>query len=243
LSDAGRKNMERKTPRWESELWSYLCSGDGTNCPVYPSCHLRGDNVRCFGENEKYFKLMNEFVDEDEPELNTLSISKFEFPKCHRSGRIFRLVGRLANRYQEEAGIGRLPVPTDLITQDCNHLPIEVRRVPLKANHGAVWQLSDCWLVHLNSNDTPARQRFTLYHEIFHILAHYKGTPVFKKTGHSHEGAFNELLADHFAGVILTPPELVRKTWPEVKDISQMAAIFNVPKPVLWIALKGLRLI
>jgi hypothetical protein len=186
---------------------------------------------------------MHEFIDEDKPELSTSLISKFKFPNCERNSRIFQLVRRLANRYWEEAGIVRPPVPTDLITQDCNHLPIEVRRVPLKANHGAVWQLNDCWLVHLNSNDTSARQRFTLYHEIFHILAHCKGTPVFKKAGHSQEGTFNELLADHFAAIILAPIEFVKKIWPEVKDISQMAAIFDVPKPILWFGLKQLRLI
>jgi hypothetical protein len=235
--------MERKTPRWEAELWSYLCSGDGTNCPMYPSCQLRGKNFRCFYENQEYFHLVNEFVDEDELELHNQSISKFEFPTCQRSGRIFRLVTRLAERYQKEAGIDRLPVPTDLITRDSNHLPIEVRQVTLKANHGAVWHLSDCWLVHLNSNDTPARQRFTLYHEIFHILAHCKGTPVFKKAGPGQEGAFNELLADHFASIILAPPESVKKLWPDIEDISQMAAIFEVPKPIIWFSLKQLRLI
>jgi hypothetical protein len=235
--------MEKKTPRWESELWSYLCSGDGTSCPMYQSCQLRGSNVGCFSEHEEYFQLVNEFVDEDEPEFHAPSIAKFEFPTCPGSGRIFRLVTRLAEKYQEAAGINHPPVPTDLITQDSNHLPIEVRQVPLKANHGAVWQLGDCWLVHLNSNDTPARQRFTLYHEIFHILAHCKGTPVFKKAGRSQGGAFNELLADHFASIILAPVELVKKLWPEVKDINRMATIFEVPKPILWIALKQLHLI
>ncbi len=235
--------MERKTPKWEAVLWSYLCSGDGTNCPMYPTCHLRGDKVRCRSDNEEFFQLLNEFVDEDEPDLNNLSISKFEFPSCRRKDSIFRLVRKLATKYREDAGIDRLPVPTDLITRDSNYLPIEVRRVPLKANHGAVWHMSDCWLIHLNSNDTPARQRFTLYHEIFHILAHCKGTPVFKKAGHSHEGAFNELLADHFAAIILTPAEFVKNLWPEVQDISRMAAIFDVPKPVLWFTLKNLRLI
>lgn len=57
--------MERKTPRWESELWSYLSCGDGTNCPMYSSCQLRGSNVRCFSENLGYYKLINEFIDED----------------------------------------------------------------------------------------------------------------------------------------------------------------------------------
>ena len=194
-------------------------------------------------EHEEYYQLMNEFLDDETPVLADPASVKFEFPPCPNSGRIFALVRRLAVKYQMESGIDRLPVPTDLITQAADNLPIEVRQVPLKAHHGAIWRLSDCWLIHLNSNDTPARQRFTLYHEIFHILAHCKATPVFRKTSCSQGGSFNELLADHFAGIILMPEKRVRERWAEVKDISQMAAIFDVPKPIVWFALKHLRLI
>jgi len=194
-------------------------------------------------DHEEYYQLMNEFLDDEAPDFTEPSSIKFEFPACPNSGRIFELVRKLAIKYQVEAGIDRLPVPPDLITCAADNLPIEVRQVPLKAHHGAIWRLSDCWVVQLNSNDTLARQRFTLYHEIFHILAHGKATPVFKKTASSQEGSFNELLADHFAAIILMPENLVRKKWAEVKDANRMAAIFNVPKPLVWFALKHLSLI
>ena len=242
MSDEGQRDTWRKTPRWESELWSYLSWGDGTKCPVHESCQLRLHNVPCCSNNEEYFKALNEFVDTDVLDLSCPSSIKLEFLGCPRSGRIFKLVSRLAARYQVEAGIDRLPMPDDLITRAYDNLPIEVRRVPLKAYHGAIWRLSDCWLVHLNSNDTPARQRFTLYHEIFHILAHCRATTVFKTSGTS-KGYFNELLADRFAAVILLPEKWVREKWAEVKDLGQMAAIFDVPMPVIWFGLKQLRLI
>jgi hypothetical protein len=235
--------MEKKTPRWEAELWSYLSRGDGIHCPLYQTCQLRRNNAWCLSEHEEYCEAINRFVDDDDLDFPNLASFEFEILQCPRSGRIFKLVRRLANRYSVEAGINQLPVPTDLITQAYDNLPIEVRQVPLKAYHGAIWRLSDCWLVQLNSNDTPARQRFTLYHEIFHIMAHCKATPVFKKTPCSREGSFNELLADHFAGVILLPEKWVRENWTEVRDVSQMAAIFDVPKSVAWFALKHLSLI
>jgi hypothetical protein len=194
-------------------------------------------------DHEDHFEAMGEFVDNDDLDFTDPKSIKFEFPSCPRSGRIFKLVYRLANRYQAKAGIDRPPVPTDLITRAGDNLPIEVRRVPLKAYHGAIWRLSDSWVIQLNSSDTLARQRFTLYHEIFHILAHCKATPVFKKAACSREGSFNELLADHFAAVMLVPTECVRKIWPEVKDINKMAAIFEVPGSVMWLGLKSMRLI
>jgi len=235
--------MGEKTPRWEAELWSYLSRGDGIRCPVYDSCKLRLKGIWCLSDHEDYYQERNELIDSDDPDLDYSVSIEFESHSCPGSGRIFQLVSKLANRYQVEAGIDHLPVPVNLITHAYDNSPIEVRHVPLKAYHGAVWRLSDCWLIHLNSNDTPARQRFTLYHEIFHILAHCKATPVFKKTSCSHKGTFNELLADHFAAIILLPEKWLKEKWTEVKDVSQMAAIFDVPKPVMYLGLKAMHLV
>jgi hypothetical protein len=232
-----------KIPKWEAELWSYLSQGDGVHCPLYQSCRFRLEGGWCLSEHEEYYQLMNEFLDDETPDLTDPASIRFEFPGCPYSSRIFKLVGKLAVKYQTEAGIDSLPVPADLITRAEDNLPIEVRQIPLKAHHGAIWRLNDCWVVQLNSNDTLARQRFTLYHEVFHILAHGKCTPVFKKTSSSPEGSFNELLADHFAAIILMPEKQVEEKWAEVKDVNQMAAIFDVPRPVVWFALKHQSLI
>ncbi len=235
--------MERKTPRWEAELWSYLSSGDGINCPMYASCQLRGNNVKCFSENEKHINLIKEYVDKDRIDLDSLERLKPELLACPSNAGIFGLVRNLAYKYIEEAEIKRPPVPSNLITSASGDIPIEVRRVPLKAYHGAVWRLSDCWVVQLNSNDSTARQRFTLYHEIFHILAHSKATPVFRKAAYQKEGTFNEILADHFSIACLVPEKLAKKILPKSKDVNQMATLFNVPKPVMWFWLRLLGLI
>jgi len=51
------------------------------------------------------------------------------------------------------------------------------------------------------------------------------------------------MLADRFAGNILTPVEWVEKKWAEVKDLDQMAGIFEVPKTVMWLKLRATGLI
>ena len=167
-------------------------------------------------EHEQYYQLMNDFLDDELPDLTNPASIQFDFPSSRHMGGIFNLVKRLAVRYRTEAGIDRLPVPADLITHGGDGRPIEVQELPLKAYHGAIWRLNDCWVVQLNSNDTPARKRFTRYHEIFHILAHCKATPVFKK-----------VLCNR-----------VKERWAEVKDINQMATIFDAPESVVWCALK-----
>jgi hypothetical protein len=234
--------MEIKTPDWEDELWSYLSSGDGIHCPIYPSCQIKKNDVVCFSENEKVFQHISEFIDKDELDLNDSFSLKFRLPTCPESGRIFELVRRLAYIYVEDAGITNPPVPTTLITHVSGDIPIEVRRVPLKAYHGSVWRLNNRWIVQLNSNDSTARQRFSLYHEIFHILAHSKATPVFKKAGCDREGSFNEMLADHFSAACLVPEKLMRKMWPMVKDTNKMTEIFDVPVPIMWLGLKLMHL-
>jgi len=239
LRSEGKKGTTaEKIPRWEAELWSYLSKGDGIHCPIYESCHLRLQGGWCLSEHEQYYQLMNDFLDDELPDLTNPASIQFDFPSSRHMGGIFNLVKRLAVRYRTEAGIDRLPVPADLITHGGDGCPIEVQELPLKAYHGAIWRLNDCWVIQLNSNDTPARKRFTRYHEIFHILAHCKATPVFKKASYNQEGSFNELLADHFAVIMLMPEKQVKERWAEVKDINQMATIFDAPESVVWCALK-----
>ncbi len=235
--------MKGKTGNWETELWNYISLGDGTGCPLHDYCLLRQKGVRCLSDAKEYIKRVIEVLDDDTINLNYLTHTDFYTSSCTGSSRIFRLVRKLARKYRDRNWTCNLPVPDNLILKATDNLPIEVRSVPLRAYHGATWRLSDCWVVQLNSNDLPARKRFTLYHEIFHILAHCKATPVFQKKGSGREGYFNEILADHFAGIILMPQKWLVKKWAETKDLDQMAAIFDVPKQVMWFSLNRLRLI
>jgi len=98
------------------------------------------------------------------------------------------------------------------------------------------------WVIQLKDSDISAGRRFALFHEVFHILAHRKVTPVFRKRDYE-TGAFNELLADYFAGSILMPRKWVEEKWSEVKNLRRMAEIFDVEKPLMWIRLREMDLI
>ena len=232
----------RKVPDWESELWRYLSSGDGETCPLHSQCQVRRQCDYCLSGNKEYIKVINTFIDEDEITLSSHELHRFDLMVFAREGRIFRLIRKLARMYFDKAVVQCPPVPTDLISLADDNRPIEVHLLPLKAHHGAIWRLRDRWVIQLKSDDSTVRQRFTLFHEIFHILAHCRATPVFKKIG-VQEGSFNEMLADHFAGTILVPVEWMEKKWTEVKDLDRMAEIFEVPKTVMWIKLRAIGLI
>jgi len=249
LRDAGEKDITlEKIPRWEAELWSYMSSGDGDNCPLLDTCETRQRGGWCFSDSKEMFSgLYGTYAvigsGSDDSELDSFrSLFEHNFPREWKPGRIFQLVEALANKYIKKAKLTRPPVIAELIKQFDISPSIEIRTLPLKAYHGAVWHLEDGWIVHLNAEDKPGRQRTTLFHEVFHILAHSRATPVFRKRGVK-EGVFNEMLADYFSGCILMPKEWVKGKWVEVKDLKQMAKLFQVTEVSMWIRLKTMGLI
>ncbi len=225
--------MKAENEDWENELWSYVNAGDGKSCPGFDSCQSLRDSPDCFNGEAQRIKnrALHVSLDSDDIDLSYVRTVP-RLSECPYRNRITSLVRKLAQTYLDERWDGVLPVPDNLITTCPNGLPIEVRYVPLKANHGAVWRMDDAWLIHLNSASSRARQRFTLYHEIFHILAHSNGDTAFKKS-EDDEVYFNEYLGDHFSGAILTPRTVVPEKWSETKDIIKMAQLFSVPVPIM----------
>jgi Zn-dependent peptidase ImmA (M78 family) len=233
-----------KIPEWESRLWSHISSGNGVTCPVYDLCKTRVNGGWCFSDNQELFnESYGSHAVESDSNVDELKIfrSLFEhkFPPEWKPCPIFKLIEKLADKYLKKANINQPPVTEDLYRHFGISPGIEIRRVPLKAYHGAVWQLDGTWIIHINSLDKPARQKVTLFHEIFHILAHWRGTPIFRRRGVK-EGLFNEMLADYFAGCLLMPVSWIKGKWAEVEDLKKMAELFQVTDVSMWIRLKTL---
>jgi len=223
-----------RVPTWESELWNYLSSGDGMRCPRYQHCQLRLGGESCPSDN---LDLVSRLLDD-----RKFNIGKYHTLRSLGCCTVIRLVEKLAQSVIKKRGVRCLPVPAAVVFLADEHHPVEVRLIPLTAHHGAIWQLQEGWIIQLNENDTPARRRFTLFHEAFHVLAHRRGTPVFRRRD-CKTGSFNELLADYFAACILMPREWVKEKWAEVKNLRSMAEIFDVEEPLMWIRLREMDLI
>jgi len=247
LSGAGRRNMVEKTDKRESELWSYMSKGDGINCPLCGDCEIKQNGGSCLDEHKDKLGELYGVIPLD-VDFDTERIDNFneavgrDFLENWVPGPIFQLVESLANKYIEQSAITQPPVPAQIIDTFDIERPVEIRLVSLKAYQGAVWFTDDSWIVHINREEPLERQRTTLFHEIFHIIAHTKSTPVFRKRGVG-EGFFNELLADYFAGCILTPQKWVTEKWAETNDLKRMAEIFQVTKLAMWFRLKTMRLL
>lgn len=218
----------------EDELWTYVGTGDGMHCPVYSDCNFRKSGGWCVDDNLEYIECIRGQAERLSDKVLVTGDYDLRFSsQC----KIVKLLECLAQSFLQKGGISCVPIPTSLAMLAAEPDSIEVRLVPLKAAHGGLWWLEGKWIVQLNSNDKPTRRRFTLFHEIFHILAHRKTTPVFSRVGYE-GGCFNEWMADHFASCVLAPPYLVEKEWPKFKDILQMRRYFDVPFGVMISILK-----
>lgn len=140
---------------------------------------------------------------------------------------VLATVETLAEEYLARYGVLGPPVPSELIDAFDESSKIEVRFVPLKALHGAVWLLGREWVIQLNDRDPRCVRRYSMFHEAFHI-AYRMAYPAFNKA-EARRTSFNEVLADHFATCFLMPKEWVEEYWPRVQDVRAMADRFDVP--------------
>lgn len=93
------------------------------------------------------------------------------------------------------------------------------------------------WVIRLNGAEPATRQRFTLFHEFFHIVVH--------RHVHNH-GLFDELtngqveyIADYFAGCVLVPKQLLKRAWGSgVQQPAALGQLFNVSPQAIAVRLK-----
>ncbi len=234
-------SMVRTASNGGTELWSCVGAGDGVCCPLYSDCGFRKRGGWCLSEQYEYLNLCYSRLARLEHD-GTLSPADCNCINVGPTCQTLRLVEFPAENFIRRGGILCPPVPASLAMLADKPNNIEVRTVPLKFYRGGLWRLDGKWVVQLSSNEDPAARRFFLFHEIFHILAHHKTTPVFSRVD-SEGKFFNEGLADHFALSVLAPPRWVKREWAKFKDISRMAAYFDVPYIVMFIALRLLSLV
>jgi len=226
--------MAVTAPKWESKLWSYLDNSNGARCPVYARCRIRRQGGWCLDDHKRY---VDRLVDSD-----YLNVTDYKFIRYVKFGIVFKLAEMLAYKYLRMGGVHCPPVPNEVVTLADREHPVEVHQLPLKACHGAIWRINGRWVIILKEDDTAAAKRLTLFHEAFHIIAHCKANPVFRHRN-SPGGAFNELLANHFAMFLLMPAGWVGAKWAECRELQRMADIFQVPESLMCIRLLSLGLL
>jgi len=211
--------MGRLQPDFGSLLGVFLTEGRHCQCRAEDSCSRAG--------SEWCYRL----VEKD----SSIRISKRELPNtrmCLYGDRprccwVLATVETLAEEYLARFGVLGPPVPSELIDVFDGGRKVEVRLVPLKALHGAIWFLGKEWVIQLNARESRCVRRYTMFHEAFHIVYRI-ACLAFKETKLT-STPFNEVLADHFARCFLMRKDWVEEYWPRVQDPRVMADIFDVP--------------
>lgn len=139
-----------------------------------------------------------------------------------------------------QVGIGRVSVT--LITG----LPrIDVQyRSGLIGSGITTWERG-AWRIAINRDEPLVRQRFTLAHELKHVLDASHEDVVYR---HLPDGPARqrhvEAVCDHFAACLLMPKPWVKRLWGEgIQDLHVLARHFDVSNQAMLIRLQNLGLI
>lgn len=103
--------------------------------------------------------------------------------------------------------------------------------------------------IQLARNESSRRQKFSLAHEIAHIIFHkVDTTPLVEYRRPLLEYADADLLyketqANVFASALLIPENMARQAWETVRDIDDIAEIFEVSRSAAFVRLNSLGLL
>ncbi len=112
-----------------------------------------------------------------------------------------------------------------------------------------VESLEKPYTIQVARNESPRRQKFSIAHEIAHIILHDDGTNEFVElrqptSVYADEGLlYKEVQANMLASALLLPANQVRNIWASSKSIDDLAEIFNVSKSAAYFRLDNLGLL
>lgn len=98
---------------------------------------------------------------------------------------------------------------------------------------------SKCWFTVVNISEPIARQRFSVLHELKHIIDHpHQQSLRITLSAQNIEDA-----CDEFAALVLMPEEFVRSAWRELPDVEPLALACHVSPGAVRVRLGALKLL
>jgi len=154
----------------------------------------------------------------------------------HLYGEALRIAELQARRFLELSGISEPAVPERVIAE----LPrIHVARLSPFPTSGATHRFDGRWLVALNGSEPLTRQRFSLAHELKHIIDHRFVNIIYTAFPERERAAMVEHICDFFAGCLLMPrPWLKRAYYGGTQFIPDLAEMFGVSQAAITVRLK-----
>ena len=172
------------------------------------------------------------------PPENLTQVFRSWGPRIARS-RALKVAEAQANRLLQLSGVDAPPVSEDTIAALPN---IQIERVEhAQAQAAAEWS-NGRWLIILNGAMSRRRQRFSLAHELKHILDNPFVTILYPGRDECTELA--EQACDYFAACLLMPKRWLRQAWTDgVRDVRVLARRFGVTHQAVRVRLLQIGLI
>lgn len=120
---------------------------------------------------------------------------------------------------------------------------MQVNRLPGLPASGASQGASQRWLVLLNASEPRERQRFSLAHELKHIVDHRFADLIYGAFPVAGRKRMVEQLCDYFAACLLMPRTWVKNAWcGGVQHTRQLAKFFDVSDMAMQVRLSSIGL-
>jgi predicted transcriptional regulator len=146
-----------------------------------------------------------------------------------------------AQRFLKLTGVNSPSVPERVIAE----LPrVQVERViPLPVSGATHWA-SQRWLILLNGAEPLVRQRFSMAHELKHILDHRFVDVLYRNIPERDRPAAIEQVCDYFAGCLLMPKSWLKWAWGEgIQTLPALAEHFGVSQAAALVRLNQVGLV
>jgi hypothetical protein len=145
-----------------------------------------------------------------------------------------------AQRFLKMVGVSEPAVPERVITE----LPrIRVSRMSPFPTSGATHWAQGQWLVVLNGAEPIGRQRFSLAHELKHIIDHRFEKLVYSRFPSSDRTALVEQICDFFSGCLLMPRPWVKWVYCSgTQRLPDLAQSFGVSQAAMSVRLNQIGL-
>ena len=157
-------------------------------------------------------------------------------------GESLRVAELQANRLLSESRVTEPAVPESIIAGLPRVAVERVGRVPVS---GSVRWSRGLWMIAINRHEPQVRQRFSLAHELKHVLDAPFGDVLYPEWRgmSSHDRA--EQIANHFAACLLMPKAWVRSAFfnQGLTDLRRLAYRFDVSQAAMRIRLESLGLV
>ena len=148
---------------------------------------------------------------------------------------------RQATRLLRLSGVREPDVPVEVIAS-LPRVRVELReRIPVS---GSTHWADGSWLILVNADDAYVRRRFTLAHEIKHVIDHPIVDIAYPKEGDVTSEERQELICDYFAACLLMPRVWVKQHWINgLQNTTELAQIFGVSRAAMAYRLRDLGLV